>query len=154
KYSLVPVVAAVRGLALGGGCEFQMHSARTVAALESYIGLVEAGVGLLPAGGGLKGLSVRSAQANPDDPFESLKKVVETGALAKVSTSALEAKSLGLLRQDDIVVFNSYELLHVARAQARAMAEAGYRPPLPARAIPAAGDTSTATFRSSLTNLA
>src|SRR5690606_33822116 len=57
KYALVPVVAAVRGLALGGGCEFQMHSARTVAALESYIGLVEAGVGLLPAGGGLKELA-------------------------------------------------------------------------------------------------
>ncbi|MDF4004995.1 3-hydroxyacyl-CoA dehydrogenase/enoyl-CoA hydratase family protein [Luteibacter sp. PPL552] len=154
KYSLVPVVAAVRGLALGGGCEFQMHSARTVAALESYIGLVEAGVGLLPAGGGLKELAVRAAQANPDDPFESLKKVFETVAMAKVSGSALEAKSLGLLRKDDIVVFNAYELLHVAKAQARAMAEAGYRPPLPARAIPAAGDTGTATFKASLANLA
>jgi 3-hydroxyacyl-CoA dehydrogenase len=154
KYSLVPVVAAVRGLALGGGCEFQMHSARTVAALESYIGLVEAGVGLLPAGGGLKELAVRAAQENPDDPFESLKKVFETVAMAKVSASALEAKSLGLLRKDDIVVFNNYELLHVAKAQARAMAESGYRPPLPARAIPAAGDVSTATFKSSLANLA
>jgi 3-hydroxyacyl-CoA dehydrogenase len=61
KYALVPVVAAVRGLALGGGCEFQMHSAKTVAALESYIGLVEAGVGLLPAGGGLKELAARRA---------------------------------------------------------------------------------------------
>ncbi|MFT4246947.1 MAG: 3-hydroxyacyl-CoA dehydrogenase/enoyl-CoA hydratase family protein, partial [Pseudomonas sp.] len=63
KYSLVPVIAAVRGLALGGGCEFQMHSARAVVALESYIGLVEAGVGLLPAGGGLKELAVRASQA-------------------------------------------------------------------------------------------
>jgi len=154
KYSLVPVVAAVRGLALGGGCEFQMHSARTVAALESYIGLVEAGVGLLPAGGGLKELAVRAAQANPEDPFEYLKKVFETVAMAKVSTSALEAKTLGLLRKEDIVVFNAYELLHVAKAQARALAESGYRPPMPARAIPAAGDTSTATFKASLANLA
>ncbi|HRF84554.1 MAG TPA: enoyl-CoA hydratase/isomerase family protein, partial [Pseudoxanthomonas sp.] len=63
KYALVPVVAAVRGLALGGGCEFQMHAARTVAHLESYIGLVEAGVGLLPAGGGLKELAVRASEA-------------------------------------------------------------------------------------------
>lgn len=154
KYSLVPVVAAVRGLALGGGCEFQMHSARTVAALESYIGLVEAGVGLLPAGGGLKELAVRAAQANPDDPFEALKKVFETVAMAKVSGSALEAKSLGLLRKDDVVVFNAYELLHVAKAQALAMAEAGYRPPLPARAIPVAGDVGTATFKASLANMA
>jgi Enoyl-CoA hydratase/carnithine racemase len=70
KYSLVPVVSAVRGMAFGGGCEFQMHSARTVAALESYIGLVEAGVGLLPAGGGLHELAVRAAKASPGDPFE------------------------------------------------------------------------------------
>ncbi|MEX1827510.1 3-hydroxyacyl-CoA dehydrogenase/enoyl-CoA hydratase family protein [Luteibacter sp. CQ10] len=153
KYSLVPVVAAVRGLALGGGCEFQMHSARTVAALESYIGLVEAGVGLLPAGGGLKELAVRAAQANPEDPFEALKKVFETVAMAKVSGSALEAKSLGLLRKDDVVVFNAYELLHVAKAQALAMAEAGYRPPLPARAIPVAGDVGTASFKASLANM-
>jgi 3-hydroxyacyl-CoA dehydrogenase len=66
KYSLVPVVAAVRGLALGGGCEFQMHSTRTVAALESYIGLVEAGVGLLPAGGGLKEIAVRCGGSRPE----------------------------------------------------------------------------------------
>jgi 3-hydroxyacyl-CoA dehydrogenase len=90
KYSLVPVVAAVRGLALGGGCEFQMHSARTVAHLESYIGLVEAGVGLLPAGGGLKELAVRASQAaGPGgDVFAQLKQVFETIAMAKVGTSA------------------------------------------------------------------
>jgi 3-hydroxyacyl-CoA dehydrogenase len=153
KYSLVPVVSAVRGLALGGGCEFQMHSARTVAALESYIGLVEAGVGLLPAGGGLKELAVRAAKASPNDPFESLKKVFETIAMAKVSSSALEAKELGLLRDSDIVVFNPFELLYVAKQQAAALAESGYRPPLPARAIPVAGDVGTATFRSSLANM-
>ena len=153
KHSLVPVVSAVRGLALGGGCEFQMHSARTVAALESYIGLVEAGVGLLPAGGGLHELAIRAAQANPADPFESLKKVFETVAMAKVSGSALEAKQLGLLRDSDVVVFNAYELLYVAKQVARALAESGYRPPLPARNIPVAGDVGTATFRASLANL-
>ncbi|WP_243048914.1 3-hydroxyacyl-CoA dehydrogenase/enoyl-CoA hydratase family protein [Dyella sp. RRB7] len=153
KYSLVPVVSAVRGLALGGGCEFQMHSARTVAALESYIGLVEAGVGLLPAGGGLKELAVRAAKANPEDPFEALKKVFETIAMAKVSGSAMEAKQLGLLRDSDVVVFNAYELLYVAKKVALALAESGYRPPLPARTIPVAGDVGTATFQASLANL-
>ncbi|WP_266159372.1 3-hydroxyacyl-CoA dehydrogenase/enoyl-CoA hydratase family protein [Dyella silvatica] len=153
KQSLVPVVAAVRGLALGGGCEFQMHSARTVAALESYIGLVEAGVGLLPAGAGLKELAIRAAKANPEDPFEALKKVFETVAMAKVSGSALEAKQLGLLRDSDVVVFNNYELLYVAKQVARSLAESGWRPPMPARAIPVAGDVGAATFHASLTNM-
>jgi len=153
KYSLVPVVAAVRGLALGGGCEFQMHSARTVAALESYIGLVEAGVGLLPAGGGLHELAIRAAHANPADPFEALKKVFETVAMAKVSGSALDAKRLGLLRDSDVVVANADELLYVAKQVAGALAETGYRPPLPARAIPVAGDVGTATFKASLVNM-
>jgi 3-hydroxyacyl-CoA dehydrogenase len=153
KYALVPVVSAVRGMAFGGGCEFQMHSARTVAALESYIGLVEAGVGLLPAGGGLHELAVRAAKANPADPFEELKKVFETVAMAKVSSSALEAKAMGLLRDSDVVVFNAYELLYVAKKVALGMAEAGYRPSLPARAVPVAGDVGTATFKASLANL-
>ncbi len=153
KHALVPVVSAVRGLALGGGCEFQMHSARTVAALESYIGLVEAGVGLLPAGGGLHELAIRAAKANPADPFEELKKVFETVAMAKVSASAFEAKNLGLLRDSDVVVFNAYELLYVAKQVAGALAESGYRPPLYQRAIPVAGDVGTATFRASLANL-
>jgi len=93
KYSLVPVVAAVRGLALGGGCEFQMHSARTVAHLESYVGLVEAGVGLLPAGGGLKELAVRASRAAgaDGDVFAQLKQVFET--VASQAPLAIEAKS-------------------------------------------------------------
>ncbi|WP_240099298.1 3-hydroxyacyl-CoA dehydrogenase/enoyl-CoA hydratase family protein [Thermomonas flagellata] len=155
KYALVPVVAAVRGLALGGGCEFQMHSALTVAHLESYIGLVEAGVGLLPAGGGLKELAVRaSAAAGPGgDVFAELKKVFETVAMAKVSSSAAEAKELGLLRASDKVAFNAYELLHVARQQALALHEAGYRPPLPARRVQVAGEIGIATFRMLLVNM-
>ena len=155
KYSLVPVVAAVRGLALGGGCEFQMHSARTVAHLESYVGLVEAGVGLLPAGGGLKELAVRASNATAPggDVFAELKKVFETVAMAKVSTSAMEAKKLGLLRKDDVVAFNAYELLHIAKAQARGLAESAYRPPLPARRIQVAGDVGIATFKMLLVNM-
>ena len=155
KYAQVPVVAAVRGLALGGGCEFQMHSARTVAHLESYIGLVEAGVGLLPAGGGLKELAARASEAaGPGgDVFVELKKTFEAIAMAKVSTSAVEAKELGLMRAGDKVAFNAYELLHIARAEARALAETGYRPPLPARRIRVAGDVGIATFKMLLVNM-
>lgn len=154
KYALVPVVAAVRGLALGGGCEFQMHCARTVAALESYIGLVEAGVGLLPAGGGLKEITVRASQRAADgDPFPEVKRMFEAVAQAKLSGSALEAKQLGLLRPDDVVVFNGFELLHVARQVAAALAESGYRPPLPAHAVTVAGDVGTATLKMALVNM-
>ena len=155
KYALVPVVAAVRGLALGGGCEFQMHSARTVASLESYVGLVEAGVGLLPAGGGLKEIAVRASQAaGPGgDVFAELKKTFETVAMAKVSASAVEAKELGLMRAGDKIAFNAYELLHIAKQEALALAETGYRPPLPARRIQVAGDVGIATFKMMLVNM-
>ncbi|AFC86404.1 3-hydroxyacyl-CoA dehydrogenase/enoyl-CoA hydratase family protein [Frateuria aurantia] len=153
KHALIPVVSAVRGLALGGGCELQMHSARTVAALESYIGLVEAGVGLLPAGSGLKEFALRAARQFPEDPFEGLKRVFETVAMAKVSASAFEAKQLGLLRDSDIIVLNSFELLHVAKQTAGALAESGWRPPLPAHAIPVAGATGWANFKAQLVNM-
>ena len=154
KHSLVPVVAAIRGIAFGGGCEFQMHCARTVAALESYIGLVEAGVGLLPSGGGLKEIALRASRAAVDgDPFPQLKKMFETVAMAKVSGSALEAKQLGLLREDDVVVFNAFELLYVAKQVAGSLAESGWRPPLPARDIIAAGDVGTASFKMMLVNM-
>ena len=155
KYALVPVVAAVRGMALGGGCEFQMHSARSVFALESYVGLVEAGVGLLPAGGGLKEIATRvGLAAGPGgDVFAGLKPYFEIVAMGKVSASALEAQEMKLARDSDVVVFNAFELLHVARAQARALAEAGWRPALPARQIPVAGDVGIATFKMLLVNM-
>jgi 3-hydroxyacyl-CoA dehydrogenase len=155
KYSLVPVVAAVRGLALGGGCEFQMHSARSVFALESYVGLVEAGVGLLPAGGGLKEIAVRAglAAGSGGDVFAGLKPYFETVAMGKVSGSALEAKELKLARNNDVVVFNPYELLYVAKQQAHALAESGYRPALPPKQIPVAGDIGIATFKMMLVNM-
>ena len=154
KFALVPVVAAVRGMAFGGGCEFQMHSARTVAALESYIGLVEAGVGLLPAGGGLKEFALRASQAAVGgDVFTQLKGIFETVAMAKVSGSALEAKEMGLLRPSDVVVFHAHELLYVAKNEANALAESGWRPPLPNRQIAVAGDVGAATLKAGLMNM-
>jgi 3-hydroxyacyl-CoA dehydrogenase len=160
KYSLVPTVTAVRGMALGGSCEFIMHSDRTVAALESYIGLVEVGVGLLPAGGGSKEFAVRAVQESARgavggqmDQFPFLRTYFQTIATARVSRSALEAKEIGYLRPSDVVVFNPYEVLYVAREQARALAESGYRPPLPARNVPVAGKTGIATLEMMLVNM-
>ncbi|CAG0985938.1 partial 3-hydroxyacyl-CoA dehydrogenase, partial [Rhodocyclaceae bacterium] len=143
KYARVPVVAAVSGLALGGGCEFLMHCARRVATLESYIGLVEAGVGLIPAGGGCKEFALRAARlaatsANRQ-PFDFIPPVFNAIAMATVSGSALHARELGFMDEADVVVCNAHELLHVALAQARALAEAGWQPPLPARDVPVAG---------------
>jgi 3-hydroxyacyl-CoA dehydrogenase len=153
QHGLVPTVAAVRGLCLGGGCELQMHSARTVAALESYIGLVEAGVGLLPAGGGLKEIAQRCARASfTADPFDHVKHYFETVAMAKTSGSAIEAKQLGYLRDSDVVVFNANELLYVARNVAASLAESGWRPPLP-QATHVAGDVGTATIKAQLVNM-
>ncbi|HTS54282.1 MAG TPA: 3-hydroxyacyl-CoA dehydrogenase NAD-binding domain-containing protein [Burkholderiales bacterium] len=154
KYALVPTVTAVEGLALGGGCEFVMHSARTVATLESYIGLVEAGVGLLPAGGGCKELALRSAaEAKGGDPFPFLRQYFQNAALATVGKSAEQARELGYLRRADRIVMNRAELLYVAKSEVSAMAEAGYRPPLKARDVPAAGRTAIATLKAHLANL-
>jgi 3-hydroxyacyl-CoA dehydrogenase len=112
-------------------------------------------VGLLPAGGGLKEIAVRAAQAaGPGgDVFAELRSYFETIAMAKVSASALEAKDSKLARAGDVVVFHAHELLHVAKAQALALAESGYRPPLPARAVPVAGDVGIATFKMMLVNM-
>jgi 3-hydroxyacyl-CoA dehydrogenase len=154
KYALVPTVTAVEGLALGGGCEFVMHSSRTVAALESYIGLVEAGVGLLPAGGGCKEIALRiAADAKGGDPFPFLRQYFQTVALATVSKSAEQARELGYLKPGDCIAMNRAELLFSAKAQVNALADAGYRPPLKARDIPAAGRSALATIKASLANM-
>jgi len=154
KYSLVPTVAAVEGMALGGGCEFVMHSQRVVAALESYIGLVEVGVGLLPAGGGLKELAQRAnAWAKGGDAFPELGRLFRQVAMADVSKSAEHARELGYLKPADVVMFHPAELLHVAKQQARAMAESGHRPPLAPTRIPVAGSTGIATLKMMLVNM-
>ena len=154
KYSLVPTVAAVQGMALGGGCEFVMHSQRVVAALESYVGLVEVGVGLLPAGGGLKEFAERSvAWAKGGDAFPDLQRVFKQVAMAEVSKSAENAREMGYLKPGDLVVFHSDELLYVAKQQARAMAESGVRPALAPAQIPVLGDTGIATLKMMLVNM-
>jgi 3-hydroxyacyl-CoA dehydrogenase len=154
KYSAIPTVAAVDGMALGGGCEFVMHCDRAVAALESYIGLVEAGVGLLPGGGGCKEFALRAAlDAKGGNIVPFLQKYFETIATAQVSKSAEHAKEIGYLRGCDKVVMNRFELLFVAKAEARALAEAGYRPPLKAANIPAAGKSAIATLKMAMINM-
>jgi 3-hydroxyacyl-CoA dehydrogenase len=153
KYSNVPVVAAVAGLALGGGCEMALHASRRVASIESYIGLVEVGVGLIPAGGGLKEAAVRAAkEAKGNDILQFLKTGFTNAATANVSKSALEAKAMGYLKEDDIIVFNPYELLHVAKVTARSMFDAGYRAPLQ-RPVPVTGRYGWGTIRGQLVNM-
>jgi len=154
KYSLVPTVAAVEGMALGGGCEFVMHAQGVVAALESYIGLVEAGVGLIPAGGGLKEFAERSvAWAKGGDAFPELARAFRQIAMGEVSTSAEHAREMGYLKPADVVVFHPAELLYVAKQQARAMAESGARPALAPARIPVAGGTGIATLKMMLVNM-
>jgi 3-hydroxyacyl-CoA dehydrogenase len=158
RYAQVPTVAAVQGMALGGGCEFVMHSVKRVLALESQVGLVEAGVGLIPAGGGCKELALRAARwaarsATPTSVLGFLEPVFQSIAMAKVSTSAHEAVAMGFADDADVVVFNAREVLYVAIREARALADAGYAPPLKARAIPVAGCTGIATLEMTLVNM-
>ncbi|HET8700903.1 MAG TPA: 3-hydroxyacyl-CoA dehydrogenase/enoyl-CoA hydratase family protein [Nitrococcus sp.] len=153
RAAAIPMVAGVRGMALGGGCEFLMHCDHVVAALESYIGLVETGVGLIPAGGGCKELARRAAEHAPDgDPFPSLRRFFEAVAKATVAKSALEAQVLGLLGPNTTVIAHPDEVLHVAQQQAIALAEAGYRAPLQ-RPFRVAGRNGIGTLKAFLVNL-
>src|SRR6185295_11876549 len=108
RYATVPVVAALRGIALGGGCELAVHCAKRVAAMESYVGLVEVGVGLIPGGGGLTYIARRAAEmaaagnANADI-LAFLKDSFSNAAMAKVGTSAIESRRLGYLLDTDTV---------------------------------------------------
>lgn len=152
RRSRIPVVAGVRGMALGGGCEFIMHCDHAVAALESYVGLVEAGVGLIPAGGGSKELArLAAAQAPDGDPMPCLRGYFQAVAKAEVGRSAVEARRLGLLPERTTVILHPGEVLHVACAQARALAESVYRPPLE-QPVRVAGRDGLATLRAALVN--
>ena len=156
KYATVPVVSAVSGIALGGGCELVLQSAKRVAAVESYIGLVEVGVGLLPAGGGLKEAAIRAhnmVKANGNNNYlDALKFSFENAAMAKVSGSAQEAVKMNYLKSDDIIVANVFELLSQAKNQVKALAFADYRPPIP-HLISVGGRSVAATIMGQVINL-
>jgi 3-hydroxyacyl-CoA dehydrogenase len=154
RYCRIPTVAAPDGLALGGGCEFVMHCDHAVATLETYMGLVEAGVGLLPAGGGCKEAAVRAAQeARGADLFPFVRRYFELIAKAEVARSGEHAKELGYLRPGDTIVMNRFEQLTAAKGQVRALVDSGYRPPLRPRAIPVAGRSAIATFQAYMVNM-
>ncbi|HYL67968.1 MAG TPA: 3-hydroxyacyl-CoA dehydrogenase NAD-binding domain-containing protein [Candidatus Limnocylindria bacterium] len=135
KYAPRPVVVAPQGMALGGGCEISLHAARIHAAAEAYIGLVETGIGLIPAGGGTKEMLIRanenSAGGVDVDLFHALKPVFENIAMAKVSTSGEEARSLGYLRPSDLIAMNRDRQIADAKETALAMVRAGYHAPPP-----------------------
>ena len=154
RYAGVPVVAAVRGLALGGGCELALHCAKRVAAMESYIGFVEIGVGLLPGAGGLTFLARRAAEQAPavSDILTVLKNFLSQVATATVSTSAIDSQRLGYLQDADIIVPHKDELLFVATLQAKTLFDSGYRPPLN-RPFPVAGRSALATLQAQLVNM-
>lgn len=157
RYSTVPTVAALRGMALGGGCELAVHASRRVAAMESYVGLVEVGVGLIPGGGGLTYIARRAAEmasagGAAADLLTFLKEGFTTAATARVATSALEARKLGYLMEDDVIVPHKDELLFVAIAQAKAAFASGWRAPH-RRLFPVAGRSGKATIMGQLVNL-
>ncbi len=134
RYATKPVVAAPHGMTLGGGCELSLHATRRHAAAETYMGLVETGVGLIPAGGGCKEMLARAgsaAERGDLDLFQHLRPVFENIAMAKVSTSAEEARQLGYLAGPDPVAMNGDRLVAQAKQTALGLAHGGYHPPLP-----------------------
>ncbi|BCD91442.1 3-hydroxyacyl-CoA dehydrogenase [Francisella halioticida] len=150
RYSKIPVVAAVKGFAFGGGCETILHSDATVAAHESYIGLVEAGVGIIPGWGGSKEMALRASKAQ--DPWKDFEKRYKNLALAQVAKSGYEAKEMGFLRESDIIVMNNKEVLSVALRKAQLLAFSQYQPPLKQK-IKVFGETGIATIKALLINM-
>lgn len=149
RYSPKPVVVAPAGMALGGGCEITMHGDKARAAAETYMGLVEVGVGLIPGGGGVKELVLRATEgATPDeDLFPRIRKVSETVAMAKVSTSAVEAREIGFLRDTDLITMNRERLIEDAKQTVLAIVQEGYVQPHPRTDIPVLGEPALATIK-------
>ncbi|MCF8207894.1 MAG: 3-hydroxyacyl-CoA dehydrogenase/enoyl-CoA hydratase family protein [Rhodoferax sp.] len=156
RYSNVPVVSAVRGLALGGGCELAVYSSKRVVAMESYIGLVEVGVGLVPGAGGLTYIARRAAEnaerSTGKDLVPFLTEGFTAAAMAKVGTSALDSRKLGYVLDSDVVVAHKDELLFVAINEAKALFASGYRAPHK-RQFAVAGRSAIATMKGSLVNM-
>lgn len=150
RYSAVPVVVAPGGLALGGGCEVALHGDRVHAAGDTFMGLVEVGVGVIPAGGGTKEMIVRAMAKRPSasaDPLPFVQQAFETVALAKVSASGPDAVRLGYLSERDTFSMNRERLIADAKAQALQRVAEGYRPPQPRLAIPVGGESLAAALK-------
>jgi 3-hydroxyacyl-CoA dehydrogenase len=143
RYSQVPVVVATGGLALGGGCEVALHGHRVQAAAETYSGLVELGVGLIPAGGGTKEMLARAMDGlgPQDDPLHAVQRVFETIGFARVSTSASDARSLGYLRDVDGITMNRERLIADAKQHALDLVRDRYQPPIRGRLVRVGGDS-------------
>jgi 3-hydroxyacyl-CoA dehydrogenase len=150
RYSDVPVVAAPAGLALGGGTEIVLHADRVQAAGETYMGLVEVGVGLIPAGGGTKEMLVRAMAELPtpqSDPLPYVQMAFETVALAKVSASGPDAVRLGYLARTDAFTMNRDRLMADAKARALERVREGYHKPAPRTAIRVGGESLSAALK-------
>jgi 3-hydroxyacyl-CoA dehydrogenase len=133
RYSAIPTIAAPHGMALGGGCELSMHADKVVAAAETYIGLVEFGVGVIPGGGGSKEMALRASDTfrKGDVELNTLQEYFLTIGMAKVATSAYEAFDMGVLQKGkDVVVVNKDRQIATAKAHAKLMAETGYTQPV------------------------
>ena len=154
RYSAKPVVTAPYGLTLGGGCEIAMHGNKLRAAGETYIGLVEVGVGVIPAGCGTKEMTMRAmdaAQAAPDaDPLAFLKKTFETLGMGKVATSAQEGRSWGFLRDSDSISMNGDRLIQDAKQEVLNMDVAGYVSPVERADIMVLGESAQAAMKLAL----
>lgn len=155
RFSSVPVVAATSGLVLGGGCELSLHCDAIQAHAESYVGLVEVGVGLIPGGGGTKEMTLRAADDyTPGDPeLNTLQEYFMNIATAKVATSAEEARGMHILRGGDQITLNRTRLLTDAKEKVLALYDAGYTQPVPRENIKVQGKSALAMFHAGISGM-